>query len=155
VRPTDLLLTAEDLLKTARGAPRQANLRKACSAVYYALFHTLCETCASTLIGDQDTQRAWTQMYRARDHRVARTNCKRQDMIARFPGEIQTFADMFARMQEKRHRADYDPNGRYYKSGVSTDIEQARVAIEDFGGVVIRHRRAFAAYLILGKRRPD
>jgi len=153
VQATDFLLTAEDLLKTGRGAPRQANLRKACSAAYYALFHTLCDTCASMLIGDQDTRRAWTQMYRAIDHRVAKANCRRQEMVARFPAEIQRFADMFVQMQEKRHRADYDPNSRYYKSEIETDIEAARIAIADFRGVSTRHRRAFAAYIILGNPR--
>jgi hypothetical protein len=40
VQPTDFLLAAEDLLKVEEGEPRQANLREACSATYYAIFHT-------------------------------------------------------------------------------------------------------------------
>jgi uncharacterized protein (UPF0332 family) len=154
VQATDFLLAAEDLLDTGQGAPRQANLRKACSAVYYALFHTLCETCANTLVRDQTTQRAWTQMYRALEHGDAKKNCKRSEVIGRFPAEMQNFADRFVQMQEKRHRADYDPNPRFYKSEIATDIEAARVAIEDFRDVAVRHRRAFATYMILGNPRP-
>jgi uncharacterized protein (UPF0332 family) len=108
VRPTDLLLAAEDLLKAEEGTePRQANLRKACSATYYAIFHTLCESNANMLIGDQGTQRAWTQVYRALDHRKAKNDCVAKGMIGEFPAEVQDFAAMFATMQEKRHRADY------------------------------------------------
>jgi hypothetical protein len=153
VRATDFLLAAEDLLRTGQGAPRQANLRKACSATYYALFHTLCEACADTLVGDRSTRRAWTQMYRALDHRRAESCCKQREMVDRFPVEVQRFAGMFVRMQEKRHGADYDPNGRYYKSAVAIDIEAARVAIEDFRGTPVKHRRAFVTYLLLGKPR--
>jgi hypothetical protein len=60
---------------------------------------------------------------------------------------------MFVQMQEKRHRADYDPNERLYKSAVSEDIKAARAAIDAFHTVEMRHRRAFAAYAMLKKPR--
>jgi uncharacterized protein (UPF0332 family) len=153
VRAIDFLRTAEELLAAASGKPRQANLKKACSSTYYALFHTLCVTCANMLIGAQGTHRAWTQVYRAVEHRVAKDNCRRREMIERFPVEIQVFASMFAQMQEKRHRADYDPNERLYKSEVASDIVAARASILAFQSVELKHRRAFAAYMILGKPR--
>ena len=45
MNPQDLLRIAEELARGAigggRGRPRQAELRRAISAAYYALFHTL------------------------------------------------------------------------------------------------------------------
>ncbi len=71
-------------------------------------------------------------------------------MIERFPPAVQDFALMFCQMQEKRHRADYDPDERLIKSAVESDIEAARAAMAAFHRVPARHRRAFAAYIILG-----
>jgi hypothetical protein len=67
--------------------------------------------------------------------------------MRRFPSDIQDFANMFVQMQEKRHRADYDPTGFYYKSSVQTDIEAARGAIDAFVKCDKRHQKAFAIYV--------
>jgi uncharacterized protein (UPF0332 family) len=154
VTPSDFLKTAEELIESEGGRPRQANLRRASSSIYYALFHTLCLTCARMLIGQQDTKRAWNHVYRAVQHKDANDNCRRTEMIERFPVAIQDFALMFSQMQEKRHRADYDPDHRLTKSEVATDIVAARAAMAAFHRVHARHRRAFAAYILLGKPRP-
>jgi hypothetical protein len=66
-----------------------------------------------------------------------------------FPPDIQDFANMFVQMQEKRHRADYDPSGIYYKSEVKTDIDAAREAIKAFVAVDRRHKKAFALFVSL------
>jgi hypothetical protein len=106
------------------------------------------------LIGQQGTKRAWTHVYRAVQHKDANDNCRRSEMVGRFPVAIQDFALMFCQMQEKRHRADYDPDHRLTKSEVETDIAAARAAMSAFHRVPAKHRRAFAAYIILGKPRP-
>ncbi|HXE85438.1 MAG TPA: hypothetical protein VN524_01410, partial [Hyphomicrobiaceae bacterium] len=150
VQATDFLDTAQELLRSSRGAPRQANLRKACSAVYYALFHTICATCAGTLTV-RGTRRAWTQVYRAVDHGTASKKCKKLEEMG-FPAEIVDFADLFVQMQEKRHRADYDPHERLYKSAVETDIKAATAIIAAFRKSPLRHRRAFAAFMVVKTR---
>jgi hypothetical protein len=105
------------------------------------------------LVGPQKTRRAWCHVYRALDHRAARENCTRQDFIVRFPNAIQDFAGLFAHMQIERHRADYDPEARFYRSAVSADIQQASDVMAAFHRVPARHRRAFAVYVLLGKPR--
>lgn len=60
---------------------------------------------------------------------------------------------MFVTMQTKRHGADYDPTGTYYKSAVQVDIDAARAAIADFESVDKKHRRAFAVYIATRKPR--
>jgi hypothetical protein len=57
-------------------------------------------------------------------------------------------------MQIERHKADYDPEARFYRSSVAADIEQAAAVMAAFHRVPARHRRAFAVYVLLGKPRP-
>ena len=66
-----------------------------------------------------------------------------------FPAEIESFVRLFVQMQDKRHRADDDPNGRLYKSAVDADVRMAAATITAFRASARRHRRAFAAYILL------
>ncbi|MGE0626990.1 MAG: hypothetical protein AB7O43_04140 [Hyphomicrobiaceae bacterium] len=144
--PTDLLDVARDLLKSST-RPKQAKLRRACSTTYYALFHTLCSTCANTMIKNKTTRRAWVQAYRCINHGTAKHKCLKKTMMNQFPNDIQDFANMFVQMQEKRHRADYDPTGLYYKSAVEADIEAVETVIDAFLKCDKRHQRAFVIYV--------
>ena len=57
-------------------------------------------------------------------------------------------------LQHERHEADYDPTKRLYLDDVLWSIRMAEFAIEDFCGVHIKDRRAFAVYLLLDSRAP-
>lgn len=156
LRPPDLLKSADDLIAASNGRPRQTNLRRAISTAYYALFHCLAKCCANLLIGGPGAARssgAWHQVYRALDHGFAKNACKKNDKIALFPQEIQDFANAFVIMQEKRHSADYDPKGTFYKSDVALQIEITKVVVEDFEKAALKDRRAFAAFVLLKERR--
>lgn len=155
MRALDLLNVAEDLVALNKGKPKQAHLRRALSTAYYALFHTLARCCADTLIGSSGADRspeAWSQVYRALEHGVAKNACINGKLISRFPQEIQDFANAFVQMQIKRHDADYDPNYRLFKSSVVLDIQSAAAVIDYFNNVPIKHRRAFAAFVTLKHR---
>jgi uncharacterized protein (UPF0332 family) len=119
--PLDLLKAATDLVSSNKGKPRQANLLRAISTTYYALFHVLAKACADLLIGASRAARsegAWRQVYRALDHGQAKNACKNKDQMERLPQELQDFAILFISMQEKRHKADYHPKMVVYKSDV-------------------------------------
>lgn len=73
-------------------------------------------------------------------------------MIAKFPAEIQNFANLFVHMQKKRHRADYDPGGIFLKDAVIQDIAEAEYYIGRFNKVPTKDRRAFAVYVLLNIR---
>jgi hypothetical protein len=153
--PRDFIKTAEDLLDSTKGKPRQSNLRRATSTAYYALFHTLAKSCGDLMVGGDGAVKsdaAWRQVYRALEHAFAKNACK-NPVITQFPKEIQDFANMFVQMQEKRHRADYDPDERLLKSAVVNDLAGVEAAIDDFHRAPISDRRAFAA-LVLFKKRP-
>ena len=55
MNPDDLIRIARYLASTGTGInagrPSQADLRRAVSTTYYALFHALAQCCANTLIG--------------------------------------------------------------------------------------------------------
>lgn len=106
------------------------------------------------MVGGQGADRrkdAWTQVYRALDHGVARNACK-DGLIQRFPRSIEDFANLFVQMQSKRHAADYDPSARFAKSGVLQDIASVEAAIRAFRTESARERRAFCAFVLFRKR---
>ena len=155
VFPRDLLAAAKDLANSSKGKPRQAQLTRAVSTAYYAMFHTLARCCADLLIGGPRSSRsipAWTQVYRAVDHNSAKTACTNKSVIQKFPQEIQNFANLFVEMQKKRHDADYNPNARVFKSAVLDDISIVEITINAFNGAPPKDRRAFAAWVLLKQR---
>ena len=153
----DLIATARDLVHSRSGGkPRQSNLLRAESTAYYALFHMLARCCADLLIGGKSSSRntsAWNQVYRALDHGPAKTACENTNKMASFPAEIQDFANMFITMQAKRHKADYDPTERLYKSQVIIDIDLVEQSIDTFKAADIKNKRAFAAHVLLRPRK--
>lgn len=157
--PYDLLRIARQLASGAigagRGRPRQAELRRAVSAAYYAMFHALARCTANTLVGTASSNRsqaAWRQTYRALEHGHARNQCGRQAIMSRFPSEIQSFGETFVIRQWHRHDADYDPDVRFSRSFVMQIIDETEAAITDFESVQARDRRAFSIYVLLRTR---
>ena len=80
---------------------------------------------------------------------------KKKDEIKRFPPEIEEFAEQFADLQLKRHRADYDPNARFSKNEVIQYIHAAENVIRCFTKASLKDRRAFVAYVLLPIRKDD
>ena len=151
----DLLSTAQYLLGRHKGKPKQADLKRATSTIYYALFHTLARCCADCMIGGFNSDRskpAWRQVYRSLDHGFAKQQCKDLTTIRKFPKDIEDFSNSFVTMQYKRHQADYDPDCRITKSEVLNDYSQVTTVIEKFRKTPIKDRRAFAAFVLLKKR---
>ena len=155
MKPTDYLATARDLVASRSGRPREANLRRAVSTTYYALFHTIATCGADTLVGGPNSQRsdrAWTQVYRALQHGPAKSRCDAQAMMRRFPDSIQDFADRFVDMQFKRHEADYNPDARFNRDEVLQDVDDAERSIRGFLAAPRLDRCAFAVYLLMPLR---
>lgn len=155
MNPKDLLSQAEYLAKLSPKKPKQANLRRSVSAAYYAVFHALCESNASSLVGTTGArpEKAWVQTYRAVDHGKAKTNCKSAKDMS-FPQNIKDFADSFINLQQQRHTADYnpDPSTNFSKQEVLVMIATARSAVAALKGTSIADRRAFAVHLLLPNR---
>lgn len=156
-RPLDYVKTARRLLgrEGAATRPRQSDLKRALSTAYYAMFHQLCWNCADCFIGGTSADRshqAWRQAYRAVEHGFAKKQCNNQQLMARFPKEIEDFASQFKTLQELRHTADYDPFCRLSRFEVATLVEAAELAIRQFKSAPIKDRRAFAAWTTMKNR---
>ena len=149
--PRDLIATARGLTAISRRRPSQANLRRAVSTAYYAMFHCLAGAAADLLIGRRRSP-AWHQVYRALEHGSAKNACRNKQAMQGFPPEIQDFAEAFTALQKARHQADYALDVRYDKSDVLVAIDRAENAIVQFEQADIQHRRGFAAHVLFRRR---
>ena len=161
MNPRDLIRIARQLASGAaggnRGRPRQAELRRAVSAAYYALFHALALCCADRLAGSTKAVRseaAWIQTYRALEHGHARNQCNDPSAMSAFPSEIQDFGRRFVFMQRQRQQVDYSPNARYSRLWVMQAVGETEDAITALEGAPGADRRAFALHVLL-RRRPE
>lgn len=155
---SDLLSTAELLLRHTTKRPRGSDLRRAVSTSYYAMFHALARVAADGFIGAATqgrTERAWRRTYRALNHRQAAKRCTEvfETGEARgFPEEVIQFAEQFEKMMDRRHDADYDPSYRPTKEDAAKQVALARAAIRALDAASVRDRRALAAFVLFSDR---
>ena len=145
---SDLVLIARKLatgvVGSGKGRPREAELRRAVSTAYYALFHTLARSGADLLVGRTNrNQLAWQQAYRALDHEETRKRCLNTERMAGFPSAIQDFVDEFVAFQQ------LCPLAKFSRSMVLQWMDEVDNAISGFNSVERSHRKAFAAYVLI------
>lgn len=120
---TDLLSQARHLATRSAKKPKQADLRRAVSASYYALFHFLIHESSRQVAGSLATKGDLKHLTsRAFDHGKMKEVCSEfqkqtpKDLLKPFwtslnvqaTSEPQKIAKAFIRLQELRHQADYD-----------------------------------------------
>lgn len=153
LNPLELISAARQLAsgQSSPGQPTDAELRRAVSTAYYALFHTLTGCCADLLVGsdlargDHALHVLWFKTYRALDHGVAKSRCEKNFMGA-FPTTIQNFGQQLVRMQNQRHEADYNPDASFAPNQVLRLIDETEATITAFQNATEDDRRAFAFY---------
>jgi hypothetical protein len=137
--------------------PKQANLRRAISAAYYALFHFLVDEACRAQIGSLHDQAPFRQVLaRAFGHGVMNEACKSfaggtlkkgvskgLPIGFRIPIEIRDLAATFVDLQDKRHLADYDLTERFKRSDVITLITRVRKDIERFQNLIPTDEKQF------------
>jgi len=125
--PQDLLEQAGHLAKREPKRPRQASLRRAVSAAYYALFHLLVlEGIRHWRIGRQRAKLA-----RSFDHGAMKQVCSRKD----FDPRLQEVADAFVQLQQARHSADYDYSKVLTRVQAMASVETARNAFKKWAKI--------------------
>ena len=150
----ELIACAEYLLNRPASERTQADINRAASTYYYALFNELASTCATLFIGPKPVghgRRAWQQVYRALEHKTAKDKC-RGLYISRFPEAIRNFANHFASMQERRHKCDYDPFQDGAFTEISFEVASSKTIIDAFRDAPEIDKRAFCAYVLLKNR---
>lgn len=144
----DHLLDQADHLadRQAVGRPRAVDLRRAVSAAYYAVFHTLTEAGAGRLHSDPATRHLLT---RAFDHRTmkdaarqfANKNGRLWSFAASAYGSVQQelirVAELFVKLQEARHQAEYDHRraSDFSRQETRDHADNARTLIRDWEAV--------------------
>ena len=153
----DLLSQATRLARLDPGKPKQANLRRAVSAAYYALFHFLVDQSCRMMIGTQQSQGPYRQVLgRAFAHADMKLACisfaggtlkqsVSKGLPTEFvvPPEVREVANVFLYLQARRHDADYDLTERFSRSGALLDIRDAELAIKQFGAMTTSDAKKF------------
>ncbi len=142
--PDDLLEQADALARLDdKGKPKQANIRRAISSAYYALFHLLIESTVNVLLPSR-AQALRDQLSRSFEHRnmlqAAKTfagagaNSKDPWLVALKPAtpsaDLKDVARQFADLQEARHKADYAVGERFRRSFALSLIVMTRLAFK-------------------------
>jgi hypothetical protein len=135
--PEQLISQAEFLLREA--AVNEANVRRAVSSAYYALFHLLIrDAVVNWKHADQHARLA-----RSFDHKrmkdastailkemgnipIQSTATADAEQTARF--RLSTVAQAFVDLQQARHKADYDVGEPFGPVDAAVDVAQARLA---------------------------
>jgi uncharacterized protein (UPF0332 family) len=157
----DLLAQARDLLRRERNRPKQASLRRAVSAAYYALFHNLVSSSSRFLVagGAQARQRLREAVSRVFAHaemkaaseafaNAGKSNPRRDHLLngEKATGWLPGIAAAFVELQQARHEADYDTAKRFTRREASELVELARLACRRLGK--IRNSARAKAYLV-------
>jgi hypothetical protein len=166
LNPDHLLEQADQLIATpGPGAPKQADLRRAISTAYYALFHAIATATADDFAGKTNQQTArYGLVYRSVGHRALRDlsdDVQKQNLPARYsalepPGGFGTdmiaVATALSDLQEKRHSADYDPLFRVRASDATLAIVTARTALRRFRSANAQKPKAFISLIVFKPR---
>lgn len=166
LNPEHLLEQADRLIASgAPGQPRQADLRRAISAAYYATFHATLAAAADLYIGTtKRTTGQYTLVYRSVHHRDLRDLCSRVRAISSigrlaqyvpaggFDADMRTFAEAILELQESRHDADYNPSIHVRRSDARLAVGTARKALGRLQTTSRSSREAFLGLLLFRVR---
>lgn len=166
LRIDHLLDQADGLIAAARGRPRQADLRRAISSAYYAVFHAVITAAADEFVGAvQRGTREHALTMRSIDHRTIKACCLEivktsptRAYLPYLPGggfsaPVLGFANVFPDLQDQRHGADYDSLSSYVTADARTMIATARGAISSLVAAPPADRRAFLFMILFPPKR--
>lgn len=161
--PDDLLDQAKLLVHLDPNRPKQANLRRAVSTAYYAVFHLLAADAAAQASAARPAGLS-IKVQRALDHKEMKDAAKGfkssnlPEIIAPLingglPVELIAVADAFIRLQEERHRADYDLDSSFDRAKAQGAVVQATRTFKDWATVRNSDEaKVFLAALMFHKR---
>ncbi|MBL6761933.1 MAG: hypothetical protein ISQ19_04470 [PS1 clade bacterium] len=168
----DFLRLAEQLVRSnsSSKSPPQIDLRRAVSSAYYAVFHEFCLLFAEQFVCDgKKLTRAWLQTYRSLEHQQLKKRLleirqfsklkdkqkkQRESKNAdlNFPPALADLADIFAKLQDSRHEADYNPQSKFDRKETILSIESARGCIEKIRHLCGDGKSALAVFIGIKKR---
>jgi hypothetical protein len=141
IRPAWLLRQAEELTGSGRGQPRNADLRRATSAAYYALFHRIAPDAGNLVLPD-GSDREVKHAARYLSHASIRQVCAwiggdkppqhLAESVRRLQADkvITSVVAAFTKLQDERVAADYDHFADFTRPGTRVLVRQARRAVD-------------------------
>jgi hypothetical protein len=140
----DLLQQADMLAHHETWRPRQSSLRRAVSAAYYALYHTLVTDAAVMLIEGGEMEGLRKLLERTFTHESVRDACRafardtlppevataRPEPATGLDDDVRYVADVFVDMQQARYEADEDTRTELTRSTVTAQIGEVREAMK-------------------------
>ena len=169
MNPSELLRHAQGLSAPPAGpsgsAPAEVDLRRAASAAYYALFHTLAAAGAQIIAPANDPLQ--NQVTRAFSHTAMRKVC---DAYVRSPGQpfppsaahlnpsqpnkqLVNVAAAFTQLQEARHTADYDLSFTVLYTDAVRLVQTGESALADFAAIqALPETQVFLTALLLSDK---
>jgi hypothetical protein len=141
----ELLAQARILATIDPGVPSQANLRRAISAAYYAVFHLLISEAVATLVPVQP-RGLGDRVSRSFNHNEMQKICLavvKTDLADKFgilfgsgiSSNLRVVAERFSVLQQARHAADYDVGQLFSRSLALTHIENAELAFQNWSPI--------------------
>jgi hypothetical protein len=164
--PSELIAVARSLANPGGPTPpNDAQLRRAVSTAYYALFHKVLRAAAERFMGaNQENTAGFAILYRGFDHAVMKRICEalqvstlkdrykyhlRRTSVSQ---DMRDFAGAFPALQDARHLADYDPSVELLPSDVSSLVDAAEVAMEAFDRCAPDEQADVLALMMVGAR---
>jgi len=154
-----LIEQARHLASRTPRSPSQADLRRAASAAYYALFHFLIDEACRYLLGSSGKDRALrATLARVFAHGEMAEASKffragkgtlpagLAPYVVAIPKGLSTIAEVFTDAQGIRHRADYDVGASFLTGDVAVLIDRVEGAIS--GWDQIRNEPSARLYLL-------
>lgn len=161
--PDRLFEHADMLIDNPRG---ETDLRRAISAAYYALFHSILRAAADLVCGaaNRATPR-YNLAYRSVDHKRLKTVCEQlkaskiNDKVKPYEpiggfGDIADFAKLALILYEQRIQADYDLLRHFTVRKAQLVVIEARNAMRKFEAATAEQREAFLTLLLFEPRQP-
>jgi hypothetical protein len=164
--PAELLAVARMLADAgASSPPSDAQLRRAVSSAYYAVFHKVLRAGAQRFMGPGNEARpGYSLIYRGFTHSRLRDICKRlnaaplaprmQDQLGRraVGEDMRGFASDLVALQELRELADYDPQAVFRHSDAISAVEQADLALQAFDRTAPEEQADVLALMLVNSR---
>ena len=135
----DLLDQAEHLAQLDPRRPKQANLRRAVSSAYYALFHLLAWEASALYCAEPGLASRINRTHNHLDMKKA-SAMSANDKLPRAlhppgggyttPAKLKTVANTFVSLQQARHEADYDLSHTFRRQEALDFVDSAREAFE-------------------------
>ncbi|MEM1233520.1 MAG: hypothetical protein AAGH70_05280 [Pseudomonadota bacterium] len=151
---SDLVKTAEERCEL-KPSITEADLRRATSDCYYAMFHAICETLVSVLgsdAGNDAIREAYDVLYRQPDHAYLDKRCREVSRLD-FDPRLKAFARQISEMQNKRHQADYYPLAKFSRTNVFNDVAKTSATVRSFHDTAQAERVRFAFFVSLRGRK--